>query len=259
MTTIHKVTTIDSVPATSLRGTNFALATRPVKRRLILSASAEQGSGKTNFGLSAPGPVAYINLDLNDDGVIQKYQHAKRIYRSQYTLPNGNGSNCDKISEAAQEAWESVLNDYMGALRDPSISSIVIDTATELWELLRLAVYGKLTAVVSRDYQHANAVYRQLIREVEGTEKNLILLHKMAQEYKADKPTGNMVRAGFKHTGYLVQAEVELWKVPQEDYPDKFHCRITKCTLNPETEGVELAGDGVNFHTLAQLVFPDWE
>lgn len=259
MTAIHKVTTIDTATATSLKGTNFTLASRPVKRRLIVSACAEQGSGKTYFGLSAPAPIAYINLDLNDDGVIQKYQREKKIYRSCYSLPNGNGSNTDKISEAAQNAWDSICNDFMGALHDNSIRSIVIDTATELWELLRLAVYGKLSGVISRDYQHANAVYRQLIREVEGTEKNLVLLHKLTNEYKADKPTGNMVRAGFKHTGYLVQCEIDMRKVSTEEFPDKFHAIISKCTLNPEVEGVELQGDSVNFTSLAQFVFPDWE
>lgn len=243
----------------SLKGTSFELANTPAKRRLIVAADAEQGGGKTNFGLTAPGPIAYLSLDLNEDGVIQKYQEVKRIYRSRYTLPNGNGADTDKIATAAGAAWNVMVNDFMGALQDSSIRTLVVDTATELWELLRLAVYGKLTQVISRDYQHANAVYRQLIREVEGTDKNLVLLHKMKAEYKADKATGNLIRAGFGNTGYLVQCEVGLWKMIAEEYPDKFHARIAKCTLNPEVEGVELQGDGVTFDNLAQLVFPDWE
>lgn len=242
--------------AKSLRDTGFKLAQTDTKRRLIVAADSERGSGKTNFALTFPGPIAYINIDQNEDGVVQKFQKKKKVFVRDIVLPPIGTKNTDAIADKAGDIWSDFCNDYLGAVRDPAVRTVVVDTATELWELLRLSLYGKLTQVISRDYSHANAIYNQLVREIKNTDKNLILLHKLTAEYVNDKSTGRMKRAGFKWTGNLVQVEMDLWKVPGETFPDKFHGLITKCTQQPEAEELELQGDALCYDTLLEMVFP---
>lgn len=243
--------------AKSLRDTSFKRATSKVKRRLIMAIDAERGSGKTHFPLTAPGPIAYLNIDQNSDGVVQKFQDKKEIYVTDIALPEMDAKNTDAVAEQACEIWQSSFcHDYLGAVRDSKVRTIVIDTGTETWELLRLALYGKLTQVISRDYGHANAIYSRLIREVVNTDKNLIITHKLTDEYVNDKSTGRRKRAGFKWTGNLVQVEMELWKVPGEPFPDKFHGLITKCTQQPEAEECELVGKDLCYDSLLEMVFP---
>lgn len=249
------VATVSEIKPQGLKNTSFNLAQTAIKRRLIVAADAERGAGKTQFLLSAPDPIAFIDLDLNADGVVQKVQKKKKVYHAKYNLPMADSKNIDKVADAAGDVWERVLGDFVAAAHDSTVRSIGVDTGTELWELLRLALYGKLTQIISREYSHANAIYKQLIREVENTDKNLILLHKLKDEYVNDKRTGERIRSGYNSTGNLVQVELRLSKVAGEPFPDRYHGLITKCTLNPEIEEQELQGESLNFDTLMELVF----
>lgn len=265
MAPVKKIDNFQDATATSLKGTTFTQQNKEAKRRLIMAIDAPEKCGKTNFALSAPGPIAYVNFDQGLDSVIQKFQKLKKIYVAEMKLPRkGNDMNVEEVANAAAESWNTFCNDFMGAVRDPSVKTIVTDTATELWELLRLAKFGKLAQVMPHQYAIPNSIYREMIREVENSTKNLILIHKVSDEYVNDKRTGQKIRAGYKDSGYIVQVNAKLWKVASEDFPDRFHFEITDCRQNPECEGTELTGLAVNFQTVAQLIYPesseeDWE
>ena len=78
-----------------------------------------------------------------------------------------------------------LISSYQWALAEPAVRTISVDTATELWELLRMARFGKLTQVMPYQYGPVNAEFRSLIRMAYASDKNLILLHKMRKVYKA--------------------------------------------------------------------------
>ncbi len=50
------------------------------------------------------------------------------------------------------------------ALESKEIKSIVIDTASEAWELVRLARFGKLTQVMPQHYGPVNTEFRDMIK-----------------------------------------------------------------------------------------------
>jgi hypothetical protein len=260
MAIAKKIESFKDASATSLKGTSFTQQMTEAKRRLIMAIDAPEKCGKTNFALSAPGPIAYVNFDQGLDSVIQKFQKLKKIYVAEMKLPRSrNDMDVTEVANAAAESWNTFCNDFMGAVRDTTVRTIVTDTATELWELLRLAKFGKLAQVMPHQYAIPNSIYREMIREVENSTKNLILIHKVGDEYVNDKRTGKKIRSGYKDTGYIVQVNANLWKVPEEEYPDRFHLQITDCRQNPECEGTELTGDMVNFATVATMVFPESE
>lgn len=260
-----EITTLDQVKARSLRDTSFTETEDTVKQRLIVAIDGETGSGKNRLAFSFPDPIAFLSFDPNYAKTLKeaRQQWKKRIYRASYSLPviKPDGRNADSIANAAGDLWDKVAVDFMGAIRDPKVQTIIVDTATELFELIKLAIYGKTVQVMQRDLGHAYASYRQFIREAESSDKNLVLIHKMKDEYKQDKSTGNRIRAGYKDTAYSVTTEVLMEKNPEEPFPDRYHCRIHKCHLRPEIEfdgdgNGELTGDMITFDMLRSLV---WE
>jgi hypothetical protein len=226
------------------------------KPRIILSISALEKCGKTHFGLSAPGPIAMFNTDTGEEGVIEKFPNKNIQIMSIDRVDENSADQAPKEFKRFKEA-------YMDVLRGNYARTILIDTATEIWEILRMARFGKLTQVMPYQYGPVNAEYRALIRDAYNYDKNVILLHKMKAQYINDKRTGEYERAGFSDTGFLVQVNAQMYRYAPEDGGD-FAMFIRDCRQTPEIAGEELVGPLCSFPFLASMVIPsvdpsEWE
>jgi hypothetical protein len=228
----------------------FTRANSAVKRRLILSIEALEGSGKTRFALTAPGPIAFINFDYGLEGVVEAFQVKKPIYVANVKL-NFDGSK-DQIVKAAEQELTTFEKNYQTALKQAK--TIVVDTGTELWELMRLAAFGKLAQVMPHHYAPVNQEMTRLIKLAYDSDANLIVTHKLKEQWVNDKRTGQYEFAGMKDIPFLVQAHARLWSAE-----DGYHLRVGKCRQNAQVTGLELMNDMITFPTLAQFVFPDSE
>lgn len=227
-------------------------ATVARQRRLIVSVTGREKMGKSNFGLTAPGPMALFDLDHNLEGLMEKFTPLKKIHYIDI-------ADTSTVDEAVRE-WDKFKRAWVGVLNDKSVRSVVIDTATEAWERIRLARFGKLSQVMPMHYGPVNAEFRKLLRDArDAGGKNVVLLHKAKAVYVNDKRTGDYERAGYGETGFLVQVNVRVYRDPYDvdTGPGDFHMVVENCTQNPEIQGMDLVGPMVNFSTLAQLVFPD--
>lgn len=229
---------------TDLSGSAFSRADGTVQKRLIISIEGPEKSGKTHFALTAPPPIALIDFDTGLEGVIHKF-HNKEVYVSEYRL------GLSLTPDAYLPTWEKVKKDYGMALSSKSIRTIIVDTATELWELCRLRHFGKLDKIMPHHYSAPNAEYRELIRVAYNSNKNVILLHKVKSEYVNDRNTGKLIRAGFGDTGFLVQANLRTAR----DIENGFTVYIRDCRQNPDLAGMDLLGGMNDFPTLVSLVF----
>ena len=240
----------------------FKEADREIRPRIIMSVAAKEKQGKTHFALEAPGPIALFNLDIGTEGVIHKFPD-KLIIEQQIEIP---AVTTTVISEA-QKIWEGFKKANNAVLRSPSIRTVIYDTATELWELIRLAKLGKLTKVLPHNYTDCNAEFRRIIRKAYGSDKNVILLHKMKAEWVNDKRTGKYERAGFTDTGFLVQVDATIERLPDlpDDATPQFMLVVNESRHNPTLRGAEFAGpDMCTFQMLAALTIEgttpeDWE
>lgn len=245
----------------------FGVANSAVKPRLVVSVEGLDKSGKNNFAFSAPGPLAYLPFDSGDEGVIEKFQTQKTIIR-----PMQNGKNNDyatrfedgRAQTEATKEFTRFYGDYKRALK--ACRSVVVDTASEAWELLRLARLGKLTQVMPHKYVEVNSEYRDLIRDVFESDANLILLHKLKAEWKEGKDgkgnkTGKFERAGFSETGFLVQINVRCYRldVADREFPEDlgFRMEILNCRQNAAIQGEVLMNEMITFPMLGSLVLPD--
>lgn len=215
--------------------------------RLIMSVAGLEKQGKTHFALTAPGPIAMFSTDIGEEGVVEKFIDEKEIYLM----------SIDRVDEdAAEQApteFERFRKAYKEMLRGKEVRTIVVDTATEIWELLRMARFGRLTQVMPYQYGPVNAEYRALIRDAYNYDKNLILLHKMKAQYINDKRTGEYERAGFSDTGFLVQINSQIYRYSPDDGGD-FVLWVRDCRQNPDLAGQELEGPMCNFQMLAEMV-----
>ena len=250
-------------PGTVLGG-SFKIAAGQVKRRLIVALDGLEKEGKTNFALTMPGPIAYQSLDIGLEGVVEKFQTAKQIFLAEYGILVSKGDSQEAIMAKALPEYEKFVKDYKDVMipgfKTGKIRSGVWDTGSEIWELQRLARFGKLTQVMPHHYTALNLEYQNLIKEVYETPGNLCILHKLKPEWK-DNPatgkgnkTGNYERSGFGGTGFLVQVNATAWR---DKDTGTFHITVKDCRQNPSIMGLDLEGDLATFPWLAVNVYPD--
>lgn len=257
--------------------------------RLILCTEGEDGTGKSDFALSAPKPLAYFKMDRGFE-VTKEETYARlqldRVDTAQYSYDKAEADTTDSaaIAKACDvAAWKPFRNDYNNALTKgrPKIDkqgrvvpgqwtgemyrTIVVDSASETWETCRLARFGKLEQVPPNLYTAVNAEFRgHIIRAAFKSNCNVIFVHKIGDEYtqkvgangkEIGVKTGRKVRKGFKEMNYQVPNRIVHTRDLTLPIPDRYQIEIQKC-VNPELEGLTLGG--LSFADFAQLVFPDW-
>ena len=227
-------------------------------KRLIMSVEGLEGSGKTHFAMTAPPMVAYFDIDIGSEGVIEKF--ADRIIG---VWPPDELKYREAIEqEQWRKVWESYKVAYKTALKSKEVKTLVVDTATELWELCRLANFGRVIQVMPNQYGPVNKEFRDLVRDAYNTDKNLVMIHKQKDEYigtinratgkEISVRTGKVKRAGFADMGYLCQVTIEVKRMNRE-----FKLEILKCRQEESLMGTELETPMNTFPFLATQVYPD--
>lgn len=234
----------------SLEALGFQQAENTEHDRLILVLGGLEGKGKTHFALGSEDPLALINFDIGQEGVIDKFlAKNKVIYHRQFHKPVKFTDSGAVKEDGAQAEWLALNGAWYKLLRIPDLKTIVVDTETEMWELIRLARFGKLESVQPWNYPPVNREYGSMLKAAYDSNKSLILLQKMRKEYKNDKWTGAFERAGFGDTRYVGQVVAHMHRYSEEevldDDPnadpvlDSYAIRIDKCRQNPALEGYE--------------------
>ena len=240
-------------------------ATRKVIRpRMIASVKGEERHGKTEFGLTAPGPIAAFPIDNNTPEMIQKRMVGKKIRIPDVNLMYSLTDDPD----VWKASWEAYKEHYTEAVDDKEIRTIMTDTATEMYNLSRLALLGKLKEVPSRFYDDVNAEWKALLGMAYASDKNFIFVHQLKDVYKGKDRTGERTAAGWGQMGYKVQLDLLCWR--DLEYRDEetgsqgFGISIINCTQNETLAGTFLQEPENNWVELGKLVYPgttdeDWE
>lgn len=224
----------------------FKRADTEIIYRMIVGIEALEKSGKSNFIFTAPGPIAYFNFDKPVDDVVWKFADKKVIYVRNYWP--------DDASQAAhQKVMSDFLSDYIMLLNENEVRTLAIDTGTKLWEVARMAEFGKVSQVSKYAYGPLNAQFNELINKAYKSDKSLIVSHKKGKEYVDDMWKGGYERKGFGDMNFLTQINIELSRDDVD--PFDFHLKVLDSAYNSSLKGLELDNDMVNFPMLASLVF----
>jgi hypothetical protein len=252
---------------TGLVGTSFSADIPPVVERVILSVEGPEKTGKTHFAFTAPGPIAYQAIDIGHEGVINKFEGKKKIYSAIYKFrpPVQAKADEDAMVEYAKKFWDLYERDYDAALK-AGVRTVIWDTATEVWEMLRLSRFGKLVQVPSQKYVEVNGIFNEIVRRAYDHDANLILIHKQKAEYESiivegrskSRPTGRRIRSGYNEMGYLAQA---LIKMEYNQEHKRFQAEVLEARRAPRMKGeiIEPEGkaQGVTFQQVCLSLFPD--
>src|SRR4030042_1922186 len=125
----------------SLLKSGFKKADPTVRKRLILSVMGREKSGKTHFALTAPAPIVMFGIDMGCEHVVKKFLNDGKVILDspEIEVPNASDyKDLDKLCQVASDEWKKFLSAFELVLRNPEVRTIVLDTATELWDLLRL-------------------------------------------------------------------------------------------------------------------------
>lgn len=218
--------------------------------RMTVVVAGRWKQGKTNFALTAPDPIAHFNIDVGLEGVIEKFRDQKRIVTNDYQFRDSMGI---ATKAGAEAIWEKFRSDYFHFLGQSAIRTLVLDTETEAFDLVRYARLGTLALPREASYKYGpvNAEFRELIRLAFASDKNLVLVKKMKDEYVKDVKTGNDEPAGFKDTGYLVQVNLLAWR---DGLSGPFHTTIQDSRQNPDAAGMDLEGEMCTWDNVRMLV-----
>ena len=234
--------------------------------RLVMRIGALEKDGKTHLALTAPAPIAVFDMDRGLEGVVEKFADTKEIQVTNFReMPV-------KTQKDHEAKWDMFEKRYWAVLADTTIRSIIWDTDTEAWEMIRMAYFGKLTQIKSHHYGEVNAVFRKLIDGAFDSNKNLIMLARYRKQYVKKNLTsddsawnGKYEPSGFTEAPNIVQVNLRTKLVEDEDGEQMPTAVVVNCRQNMTMNGHLFEGfDEVTFPWIAANIIEgtspeDWE
>lgn len=224
----------------------------------VTAICGDEGTGKTTMALSWPRPLFHMDIDVGgferaawriDQTGLTTESFARPIQESAL-LGNITEKKSGRITdvrvakrvEGMKELWEQIVKSFVAALKDKDIATIVIDSATMLWQIAHSAHLQELQdkqiaqgkagpkwedlreRLSSMEYGPANDRMRQFFHSARGTKTNLVLVHYPRPEYtdivdtktgeSKSVTTGKQVMDGFKETAK--HSDIVLWLTLKE-------------------------------------------
>ena len=254
----------------------------------IVAVCGDEGTGKTSMALTFPHPLRHFDIDVGGYRRAIWRLQAEGVESKGYPRPiqvdklMGNvGSPTTRISipkkvVGMKDIWQQIVTDFVAACMDVEVKTIVIDSATLLWNICHQSHLEELQEkqmtkhkkdkpnipfdendyrerLQPIEYGAANDRMRTILHTARSFSKNLVLTHYPADEYgivsdgkgnMVEGKTGKRIMDGFKETVRL--ADLVLWlrivSVSSQGIDTKTPtAKITKCGL----EGMGLGSIGL--------------
>lgn len=236
-------------------------------RRLVMRIGGFEKDGKTHFALTMPPPIALMNIDRGLEGMYEKFAREKELH-----ISRDFRTMLAESMEDNEKRWEAIMSAYKNALEDTHIRSILYDTDTEAWEIVRLAYLGKLVGVRELHYPEVNSIFRKIIDMALASNKNVMFTCRLRKQYIRGKNAegkdtaswnGKYEESGFSEFGSIVQANLRA-KIVNEDGVNIPTIRVINCRQNMQMNGEVFEGDEACFSWVAAHIVEgtspeDWE
>jgi hypothetical protein len=221
-------------------------------RRLITAVQGWPKSGKTHFALAtAPEPVYYINADHGAEGVVEQFIRAGRqIVEHRVNIPDSFEMPEAKAKGLYLPIWEETKAMIRKAWANNQ-GTLVLDTETEIYELIRLARFGRLTQILQHHYGPVYAELNGLLRDAAyESDMSAIYIRKMDKDFN----TGQPISKGYKNTPYDTQINVEVSRVQEPGESDAFRVGVLDCRHDPRLNRQYYNGPVATFEFLLNMV-----
>jgi hypothetical protein len=224
-----------------LRNLGFDDTEREPPYRGVFSLAAREKHGKTHAACTLPGPIAYMDLDLGTEGVVEKFQRdGKQIFVHQFRLKEKAAA---KTQLEWQQVWLEFQRMFWGILNalDGTGGTVVVDTETAMYDTARLAWFGKLSQVPSQFYNNCYEDLNKTISQIYDTDLNLVLLRKIVDAFQTKEDEVK----GFRDTPYIAQVNLESRRIDSVDANGNPQSRFELLVVSSRFEGATLTGQKV--------------
>jgi len=247
------------------------------KHRLILSDEGDEKSGKTEWSLTAPDPIAYFNIDRDNRRLLRRMRkRGQKIVEGRYTLPGednilrvSDSATIKMNAEAARVEKKRFRQDLYLAAKDTRFRTLVFDNGGHFWALYRMAAFGKLLEIPPLLYSQVNCsfLYDFIGMPRKKTDKNVIIIHRLKDKYERggkggkggaiSETTGEREIIGHKEVPAEVDASIRVWRERKGER--LFHATIHTCGPDGSLEGLDFtsAEDECDFPTVAARIWGD--
>lgn len=241
-------------------------------RRLMIGTDGPPNSGKTEFGLSAPGPGIVLCLDRGFDAMLDN-ANPPPTRQTNFSFKVVKSTSTTLQSEFMDD-WKAFKDDFRKAMANPDARTVVIDGDSDSWEIQRFAAFGKLIQIPPLMYAEVNTTRRQLYRGAWDSGKIIIATNKVKRLYKTKyKSNGepaldnsgkeirewdnqSYTRQGFEDQEYLWQIQLRHMRRVTENGIE-WGIKIMQCKVDQALDGMELWGDQCHFRGLVETVYPN--
>ena len=183
-----------------------------VTPNLIVSISGLPKSGKTHLAFTFPDPIRVFSFDRGYKEVRAKFPN-KQIDCAEYDLPIVD--SLELRDTGFPEIWKRIRDDIREAISGGVYKTIVIDTASSLWEIIRYAFNESENRAIgtggkARNYGEPNARMSSIFARAQLAGINLVLIQYLKDRWVSDENTGEKELDGWRRTEGLADVVLEI-------------------------------------------------
>jgi len=214
---------------------------------ILVSISAPPKSGKTHMAMTFPEPIALFSLDFGAQPVRAKFPN-KEIDIFEHPMPLYD--SLEKVTSDFQPMWEELRDGIYDAFawKKKQYQTIVIDTGTALWEVIRYAYNeeeGKALGATgrARNYGEPNARAYGIFQRAKLAGINLVVINHLKDKWVDDKATGEQILDGWRRTEGIVDVVTTMhkdYKTVGDGREAVFHLDIVSNRFDPNIDGFSL-------------------
>lgn len=236
----------------------------PTSQGIVMSLEGMEKTGKTWLALSSlPEPVVYVNCDRDNSRIINRLRKGgRRILTGEQHLFVPQPAD-DILRQRDQEAmnavalralkpWKAFKVDYLEALADPNVRSVVADSGTRAYLMCRLGRFGKLLEVAPVLYSKTNYEFANLLQIAHASGKVVVWINRIGEEFKPamdnqgrdiSNKTGAMKTLGYREFNFEMDAVVRTSITKSGDFKAVIH---REGVGSPDALGMDFSGDDLN-------------
>lgn len=224
-----------------------------------------EGTGKTRFAATAPGPIGLIALDKKSKRTFieiaiklgtEVISNEKPFLsdKEAITMAVTSGDNpvgLKLIKDTYTSVVTAIFDMAMAYAAHPQVQTIVVDTCSQLFEYILFSHFGRRNQITPTSRGAANQDMIDFVNALRT--KNLVLIHRAKEIWRStgqyDKqgntikePSGKFEQDGFKHIGGFLTASLEMTskKIRTDDLAEKFRAKVVTSQSNVLMEGQDL-------------------
>jgi hypothetical protein len=171
---------------------------------LNVSITGQAKTGKSHLALTFPEPIRVFLFDTKRalDPILSKFE-GKEIDIKDYSLPI---IESDPPKPYAKDLWQKFDAEYRETIEEGHYQTIVIDTATAVWEVTRHAVAEEVgqKRLLEVQYTLPNLRMAALFSRASLAGVNLVTTQYLRDRYVKGESTGEQELDGWKRTGSKV-------------------------------------------------------